>query len=437
MRKQGFATYIALTLLVLLMGLVFMATVAGSYAINIVSSTLARSREAKVLAQIHNADALRSLIYFDYRITSLDLRTTPGAVSPPGGRDALTHLCQNRPSYLAYSWFYEPGMRPPSAQGGISNCPLLLVNDYVGEALPAPPPTVSRSTYSIHHSTTALITAIAPHLSGGGPPLLEYAFTPVFVKSVWAHPDPHYLLPFSPFYTPVLSEGSIIDAPGILGPFGMGSGQFGVFRDDMGRDASQPPATFIAPIGTPETRPPTSPSRLTGLNCATFGPSPAHCDSLAYAYDSTSPTPGFFTLPHFYWTTRLGGVSNPPRQVLLPPQIYFGLDQVSLTNRSAPQNPFAGGFSYFAAPLQRGTDYERALNQAILDTYYNLSVNRSFSPLEDFDLYLGVDENGNQVVQVTLVNAPTRVVYEERFPPGQAYRIHVLDFRGGFRRWST
>ncbi len=302
----------ALTLLVFLIGLVFMATVAGSYAINTVSSTLARSREAKVLAQIHNADALRSLIYFDYRITSLDLRTTPGAVSPPGGRDALTHLCQNRPSYLAYSWFYEPSMRPPSAQGGISDCPLLLANDYVGQALPAPPPPVLRSTYSIHYSTTALVTAIAPHLSGKGPPLLEYAFTPVLVKSVWAHPDPHYLLPFSPFYTPVLSEGSIIDAPGILGPFGgTRSDQFGVFRDDMGRDTSQSPATFIAPIGTPQTYPPTPPSRLTGLNCATFGPSPPRCDSLGYAYDPTSPNPGHFGLPHFYWTARLGGSSNP------------------------------------------------------------------------------------------------------------------------------
>ncbi len=193
MRNCGFATYLTLALLVLLIGLVFMATVAGSYAVNVVSSALARSKEAKVLVQIHNTDALRSLPYLDYRIMQADIRTTPGPARVPGGAGALDYLCQNRPSYLAYSWFYEPSPRP-----GISSCPLLLVNNYVGQALPTPPPPVERSTYSIHHSMTALITAIAPHLSGGGPPLLEYAFTPVLVRSAWAHPDPSYLLPLSP-----------------------------------------------------------------------------------------------------------------------------------------------------------------------------------------------------------------------------------------------
>jgi hypothetical protein len=427
MRKQGFATYIALTLLTLLIGLVFMATVAGSYAANIVSSTLARTKEAKILAQIHNADALRSLVYLDYRTTSLDSQSAPGAVSAPGGRDALIHLCRNKPSYLAYSWFYEPRMRPPSAQVGLSDCPLLLVNDYVGQALSTPPPPVLRSTYSIYHSTTALITAIAPHLSNGGPPLLEYAFTPVLVKSVWSNPDPYYLFPFSPFLTPLLSEGSIIDAPGILSPF-RNSDEFGVFRDDMGRNTSQAPATFIAPIGMPEIRTPTSPSTFTRLNCSTTGPSAPRCDSLGYAYDPTSPTFSL-SLPYLYWTTR-GRTSN---QVLLPPQIYFGLDQVSLTNRSAPKNPFVGGFSYFAAPLQRGTDYQRALPNAIYSTYYTgLSADQSFFPLQDFEVYLGVDQNRNQVVEVREISG--RTLYQERFPPEGPYTTRVLDFSGGFRR---
>jgi hypothetical protein len=420
----------ALTLLVFLIGLVFMATIAGSYAANVVSSTLSRSREAKVLAQIHNADALRSLVYLDHRITSLDFRTSPGPARIPGGRDALTYLCQDKPSHLAYSWFYEPSMRPPSAQGGISDCPLLLVNDYVGQALSAPPPPVMRSTYSIHHSTTALITAVAPHLSNGGPPLLEYAFTSVLVKSVWSSPDPHYLLPFSPFFAPVLSEGSIVDAPGILGPF-RNSGVFGVFRTDLGRDASQAPATFIAPIGMPETHSPTPPSTLAGFNCAHFGPSPASCDPLAYAYDPTSPIPGFFSFPYVYWTTQSGDFRNPSSyQVLLPPQIYLSLDQVSLTNRSAPKNPFAGGFSYFAAPLQRGTDYLTALRNAIDNAYYrNLTANQ-FVP-QGLDLYLGVDQNDNQVVRVE--GAGGLLLHEERFPPGRPYTTYVLDFGSGFR----
>jgi len=417
-RRQGFATYIALTLLVFLIGLVFIATVAGSYAANVVSSALGRSREAKVLAQIHNADALRSLVYLDYRITSLDSQTVPGPARLPGGRDALTHLCQNKPPYLAYSWFYEPGMRPPSAQGGISDCPLLLVNDYVGQALSTPPPPVMRSTYSIYHSTTALITAVAPHLSNWGPPLLEYAFTPVLVKSVWSSPDPHYLLPFSPLYTPALSQGSIIDAPGILGL--PRSREFGAFADNVGSDTTEVPATFIAPIGMPNTQPPTPPSTLANSNCARSGSSFVPCDPLGYAYNSVSPAFSFH-LPYFYWMIRFGAIGHPHYQVLLPPHIYFGLDQVSFANSSAIRNPFVGGFSYFTAPLQ--TNYSSALRNAISRTYETLSPDRSFlTGLTT--VQLGVDENDNLVVRVG--NS-----YERRFPPDGEYTTLVLDFSNG------
>ncbi len=426
MRKWGFATYIALTFLVLLISLVFMATVAGSYAVNIVSSILARGKEAKILARIHNIDALRSLPYFDYRIASLDRRTTPGPVSVPGGGYALTYLCRNKPPYLAYSWFYEPRMRPPSAQAGLSDCPLLLANDYVGQELPASLPTVERSTYSIYYSTTALITAIAPHLSNGGPPLLEYVFTPILVKSVWSSPDPHYLLPFSPLYAPVLSEGSIIDAPGILVPDIAASAEFGVFRSDGGADTSASPATFIAPIGVPELGPPTSPSNFTSLRCPT-----AACDSLGYAYSPTSPGLSLNT-PHLYRTAPVRGASGPPHQVLLPPQIYLSLNQVSLTNRSVPPNPFVGGFSYNIAPSVQRTDYFDALTRAIYSTYYQeLRATRSFDSTQgEFTVHLGVDENDNdkQVVRVTDSNG--QILYEERFPPEGAYTTRVLEFRG-------
>jgi len=419
MRKQGFATYLTLTFLVLLIGLVFMATIAGSYAVNVVSSTLTRSREAKTLAQIHNADALRSLPYLDYRIMRTDTRIAPDRVNVPGGRDALNYLCQNRPSYLAYSWFYEPNLQP-----GISNCPLLLVNNYVGQALPAPPPTVQRSTYSIHHSMTALITAIAPHLSGGGPPLLEYAFTPVLVRSAWAHPDPNYLFPFSPIYRVGLSEGSLIDVPGILGI--IGGSELGVFRSDRGSDTSSAPASFIAPVARPYQDYPPDPRTFTNVNCAPN----ARCDSLGY----TSSNIG---LPYWYYTDRLSGGYTPPSIYITPPQIYFGMDLVSLGTTSSPggipvpRNPFLGGFSYFPAPLPPGGTppqsylrYTSDVFAAISSTYSTSQPNAIFST--ETSLLLGVDANGNQVVRVEDRNRNS--LYQEVFPPGGSYTVRFLAF---------
>jgi hypothetical protein len=426
MRKRGFATYLTLTLLVLLIGLVFMATIAGSYAVNVVSSTLARSREAKTLAQIHNADALRSLLYLDYRIMRTDTRTTPGPASVPGGGDALSYLCQNKPSYLAYSWFYEPNPQP-----GISDCPLLLANNYVGQALPAPPPSVQRSTYSIHHSMTALITAVAPHLSGGGPPLLEYAFTPILVRSAWAHPDPNYLFPFSPVYVVTLSEGSLIDAPGILGT--IGDGVLGTFRGDRGSDTSSAPASFIAPIARPSFQDyPPDPSTFTSLNCITNVPN-ATCDSLAYTVGVLLS----YFVPSSYYIGRPSGASIPLSYSIPPPQIYFGMDQASLSAGGSqgtlplPRNPFLGGFSYFPAPLPpRGTPprsysiYPLDVFAAISRAYSTSTADRSFST--ETNLFLGLDANENQVVRVEDLNG--NLLYEEVFPPNGIYTVRFLAF---------
>jgi hypothetical protein len=413
MKKQGFATYLTLTLLTLLIGLVFMATIAGSYAVNIVSSTLARSRGAKVLAQIHNNDALRALPYLDYRIMRTDTRTTPGPVLVPGGGDALNHLCQNRPSYLAYSWFYEPN--PPS---GISDCPLLLANNYVGRALSAPPPPVERSTYSIHHSMTALITAVAPHLSGEGPPLLEYAFTPILVRSVWAYPDPNHLLPLSPTYPLSLSEGSLIDVPGILG-VGGGSEELGTFRSDRGSDTSSAPASFIAPVARPplEDRP-----RDPGTHCAPN----AGCDPLAWGYATVN-----INLPNWYYIdhTRRDPYSY---YSVPPPRIYFGTDQLPQVAAPSSRHPFLGGFSYFPAPLPPGgtppNSYQRLsadILNAISNTYWTPTANRIFST--ETNLFLGLNANGDQVVQVKdLYGNP---LYEEVFPPNGSYTTRFLEFR--------
>jgi hypothetical protein len=403
MRKRGFATYLTLTLLVLLIGLVFMATIAGSYAVNVVSSTLARSREAKILAQIHNTDALRSLPYLDYRIMRRDAQTDAGPASVPGGGDALNYLCQNKPSYLAYSWFYEPNPQP-----GISDCPLFLANNYVGQALPAPPPPVQRSTYSIHHSMTALITAIAPHLSGGGPPLLEYAFTPILVKSVWAYPDPYYLFPLSPALPVALSEGSLIDVPGILSASG-GSNLLGTFRDDRGQDTSSAPASFIAPVARP-------PRRDSPPNPSTF----TDGDPLWY----TGYTLG---LPYAYYIERL-----PVAQYhVMPPEIYFGMDRAPKAVDPAFRNPFLGGFSYFPAPLPPGgtppdtySRYTTDLINAVFNTYENPTANRSFST--ETNLFLGLDANDNQVVRVEDLNG--NLLYEEVFPPNGSYTTRFLAF---------
>jgi hypothetical protein len=425
MRKQGFATYLTLTLLVLLIGLVFMATIAGSYTVNVVSSTLARSRGGKTLAQIHNADALRSLLYLDYRIMRTDTRTTPGPASVPGGGDALNYLCQNKPSYLAYSWFYEPNPQP-----GISDCPLFLANNYVGQALPAPPPPVQRSTYSIHHSMTALITAIAPHLSGGGPPLLEYAFTPVLVRSAWGHPDPSYLFPFSPVYVVELSEGSLSDAPGILGT--IGNGVLGTFRGDRESDTSSAPASFIAPITRPafQDHPP-DPNTFTTLDCVTNAG--IKCDSLAY----TVGTFLSYFLPSSYYIERATAGYIPGSYSIPPPQIYFGMDQVSLSASASPgglplpRNPFLGGFSYFPAPLPPGgtppysySTYPLDVGAAISRTYSSPTADRSFST--ETNLFLGVDANDNQVVRVEDLNR--NLLYEEVFPPDGTYTTRFLTF---------
>jgi hypothetical protein len=412
MKKQGFATYLTLTLLTLLIGLVFMATIAGSYAVNVVSSTLARSKEAKLLAQIHNTDALRSLPYLDYRIMRTDTRMTPGPASVPGGRDALGHLCLNRPSYLAYSWFYEPN--PPS---GISDCPLLLANNYVGQALPTPPPPVQRSTYSIYHSTTALITTVAPHLSGGGPPLLEYAFTPILVRSVWAYPNPNYLLPFFPINPLMLSEGSLIDVPGILG-LGGGSEELGTFRGDRGRDTSSAPASFIAPVAKPplQDRP-----RDPGTHCAPN----AGCDPLAWGYATAN-----IGLPQWYYIedTRRGlHLYSVP-----PPRIYFGADVLSQADTPASRHPFLGGFSYFPAPLPpNGTppnSYQRLtidIPYAIASAYSTPRADRIFTA--ETNLFLGLNANGDQVVQVKDLNG--NLLYEEVFPPKGSYTTRFLEFR--------
>jgi hypothetical protein len=415
MRKRGFVTYLTLTLLVLLIGLVFMATITGSYAVNVVSSTLAKTREAKVLAQIHNTDALRSLPYFDYRIMRTDTRTTPGPASIPGGGDALNYLCQNKPSYLAYSWFYEPNPQP-----GISNCPLFLANSYVGQALSNPPPPVQRSTYSIYHSMTALITAIAPHLSGGGPPLLEYAFTPLLVRSVWASPDPNYLLPLSPISPLELSEGSLIDVPGILGITG-GSEELGTFRDDRGSNTSSAPASFIAPVARPpyQDRPP-NPSTNSSTNCAPN----AGCDTLALGYATAN-----IGLPYWYYIKRLANGTGSYYSVM-PPRIYFGMDQLSQVSSPNSRNPFLGGFSYFPAPLPPGgtppNSYTRHIfdiNRAIFDAYQTPTANRSFST--ETNLFLGLNANGDQVVRVEDLNG--NLLYQEVFPPGGSYTTRFLE----------
>jgi hypothetical protein len=427
MGKRGFATYLTLTLLVLLIGLVFMATMAGSYAVNLVSSTLARSREAKTLTQIHNADALRSLLYLDYRIMRTDTRTIPGPASVPGGGGALNYLCQNKPSYLAYSWFYEPNPQP-----GISNCPLFLANNYVGQALSAPPPPVQRSTYSIHHSMTALITAIAPHLSGGGPPLLEYAFTPILVRSAWAHPDPNYLFPFSPTSTVSLSEGSLIDVPGILGT--IGDGVLGTFRGDSGSDTSSAPASFTAPIARPAFQDyPPNPKTFTTLDCATSAGGNAKCDSLAYTISVSLSD----HIPLYYYIEKATAGNTPRTYLIPPPQIYFGMDQVSLGATSSPaglplpRNPFLGGFSYFPAPLPPdGTPphsylrYALDVSAAILSTYSTPTADRSF--WTETNLFLGVDANDNQVVRVE--DRDGNLLYQEVFPPGGTYTTRFLAF---------